>query len=84
MIWYYIISFVDNFFSTILSVLHIPKIETLPFGVDSTLVLGFGYFHQVMYQLPFISIIFNAFLWYMTFRITLLILKNIPFFRINV
>lgn len=83
MIWYYIIQFFNNFFGTALSALGVPRIEKLPLGMDDALITGFGYFYSFMALYPPIQIIFTATMWYLGFKIILLILKNIPIVKIN-
>lgn len=83
MIWFYVITFLDKFLSAMLDTFRIPIITELPLGMDSAVSSGFGYFKEFMTLYPPIAIIFNAFIWYMGFKLVLLILRNIPVLKIT-
>lgn len=83
MIWYYLLTFIDKFFSSVFRVLGVPQIETLPLGMDEALTTAFGYFNEFMSLYPPIAIIFKAVMFYLGFKVILLILKNIPIVRVS-
>jgi len=64
--------------------LHIPKIEELPLGIDGYLITAIGYFRAFMEIFPPLEVMFTAFLWYMGFKLTLVVLRNVPFLRLKV
>jgi len=57
------------------------KITELPFGVESTITTMMGYFHVISNYLPFLQTMYIAFLWYLTYRITIRLIAMIPFVR---
>lgn len=83
MIWYYLITFFSNILAAVLEAFHVPKITTLPLGMDDTVVQAFGYYNSFMEKFPPVQIFFQAFLWYMGFKLLMLILMNIPFIKIH-
>lgn len=62
--------------STIIGVIFIafPTVTVLPFGMDAILVTAVSYLHYFIQIFPLFGIVFNAFLIYLGFRVTLLTL----------
>lgn len=73
MIWYYLLLFFGNLLAAVFSFL--PVVETLPLGMDDALSNAMGYFGSFKSLFPPLAIVFTAFMWYLTFRITLVVLK---------
>ena len=73
MIWYYILYAILNFLNFAISAL--PRVEVLPLGMDEALTTAVTYFKSFMEIFPPFQIIYTAFMFYMGFRITLLVLK---------
>jgi len=57
------------------------KITELPFGTEATISTMMGYFSVISTYLPFLHTMFVAFLWYLTYRITIRLIAIIPFAR---
>jgi len=73
MFWYYIITFFGNILNFMFSFL--PRVETLPLGMDSALTTAMGYFNAFKDLIPYLGLLFTTFMWYLAFRIVLLTLK---------
>jgi len=73
MIWYYILLFFGSVLTAAFS--WLPVVETLPLGMDSALELAFGYFNVVMGLIPWLGTLYTAFIWYLGYKITVLILQ---------
>jgi hypothetical protein len=81
MIWYYAILFTGNMLTAVLSAFHLPIVRTLPYGMDEALTNAVGYFNFIRDKVPFVNVIFIAFLVYLGFKVTLFFLRH---FRIYV
>lgn len=57
----------------------VPKVDTLPFGVDVHLVNGFGYIQFIMTFIPPIGLMVEAFLFVIGFKIALKLVMMVPF-----
>jgi len=79
MIWFYLLTFFGNLVNTVFSFL--PRITELPLGMDSALSTAVGYFRTTMEIIPYLSTVFTAFLWYLSFRIVLLTLRLMRIIR---
>jgi len=79
MIWYYLILFVTSVLTAVFSFL--PKVEELPFGADAFLVSMVGYYNSAAEIIPWLSIIMSAFLFYLGFRVSLVILSLLKIYR---
>lgn len=73
MITAYFFSIIAIVLSALLS--WLPNVTELPLGMDYYFSLAFGYFRTVEDIFPFLATIFNAFLFYFFFKMTLLVLK---------
>jgi len=73
MIIYYIFTFLSGVGGLLLSVL--PKVDTLPFGIDAILVTMVGYFHGAMVTIPYLQVVWSCFLWILLFEVLLLVAK---------
>ena len=78
-----ILSLLFGTFVTVLSGIlsFLPKVTKIPFGIDSVLVQGMGYFHFIMGLFPPLSIMLNGFLVIMGFKVTLKLIAMIPIVR---
>lgn len=56
----------------------IPKISTLPFGLDEILTQGFGYLQFIILLIPPIGAMYTAFLWVVGFKISMRLVLMIP------
>lgn len=79
MIWYYIILFITSILTAAFS--WLPAVEELPLGMDDALTTAIGYFYAIMDLLPWLAVVFTAFMWYLGFRITLLTLRLLRVIR---
>jgi len=59
----------------------LPEVSELPFGIDSVLVSAFGYFNYIAVLIPPLALMKSAFLFVVTFKITMLILKYLRIIR---
>lgn len=57
----------------------LPKVETLPWGVDEYLQQGVQGYRLLMIYFPPFETVLTAFLIYIGFKILMQILKSIPF-----
>lgn len=57
----------------------IPVVTELPFGLDSTLSNGFGWFMFLTAIIPPLGLMYQAFLWVLGFKLSMKILLMIPF-----
>lgn len=57
----------------------VPTVETLPFGLDTILADGFGWFFYVAEVIPPLGSMYEAFIWVIGFKITMRLLLMIPF-----
>lgn len=73
MITQYIFSFIIAVFSVIFG--WLPEVTTLPLGIDSALVTLFGWLRSLVENVWPIQIILTCLLWYLSFRIGLMVLK---------
>jgi len=73
MIWYYIVYFWGNVLNSMFSFL--PVVDTLPLGMDSVLSTAVGYFRGLMSIFPPLEVVFTAFLIYVSFRVSLILLN---------
>ncbi len=60
---------------------HLPIITELPWGMDATLTNAVGGYKAMAVFFPPLSIIMTAFLIYLGFRITIIVLRVVPFLR---
>jgi len=73
MIWYYIMSFFGNMLNLMFS--WLPRVDILPLGIDgylSSAITSFKAFSEIF---PPLALIFQAFMFYMAFKVSLLTLK---------
>jgi len=76
MIWYYLVLFFGNLFAAVLAAFDVPKVEVLPFGIDSALISGVGYVHALS-PLPWWMIDFMTYgLYFMSFLGLMWLLKT--------
>jgi len=73
MIFSFIIIAVLYLFSLFLA--PFPTVTELPWGVDSFFSNGMGYYRQLMVYLPPLSTVLDAFLIYIGFRLSIIILR---------
>lgn len=52
-----------------------PTVDTLPWGVDSVLTDGMGYFRGLMLIFPPLSTVLNAVLIYFGYRLAIIVLR---------
>lgn len=81
MIWQYILSFISRMVQAVFDALNIPIVDQLPLGMDgylSTAVQSFKAFAEIM---PILGVVFNAFMFYLGFRVTLLTLRLLRVIR---
>ncbi len=78
-----ILSLIFGTFVTVLSgvLSFLPKVTTIPWGVDSVLVQGVGYFHFIGKVFPPIEIMLTGFFVVVGFKITLKLVAMIPIVR---
>lgn len=79
MIWLYFLTFITTFLDAVF--FWLPKVDSLPLGMDSALSTAFGYFHYVLDFIPPLQTAFTAFLWYAVFEISLLTLRLLRIIR---
>lgn len=60
------------------SVLHLPIITELPWGIDSVLVNGLGGYRAMAVFFPPLTVVMTAFIIYLGFRIVVMVIKAIP------
>lgn len=73
MIIFWLITFVISIISFIFY--PFPTITEIPWGVDSFLVNGVGYFKALMEFFPPLSTVFSAFMIYIGFRVSIIVLR---------
>lgn len=73
MIWYFILKFIASVLGIILS--FFPVVTELPLGMDGYLSTSMNYFRYFAEIVPPFALIFNAFLFYMYFKIIMLTLR---------
>jgi len=73
MFWYYMLKFFGGLLTAVFSFL--PVVEELPFGLDNTFSTGMGYYESIALFFPPFSVILTAFLAYLSFKTTLIILR---------
>jgi len=56
-----------------------PHVETLPMGLDAILTDGFNYFFFLTALIPPLAILWEGFFWVITFKITMRLLRLVPF-----
>jgi len=82
-----IIALILNFILSIIAVIFtlpfFPVITQIPF-VDSYLVSGFGIWNAFMLELPFLQVVWQCFVWYMLFKISLMLIKFFLGHRISI
>lgn len=78
-----ILSLVFGAFVTILSgvLSFLPKVTTIPWGIDAVLVQGVGYFHFIGHVFPPLEIMLTGFFIVMGFKFTLKLIAMIPVVR---
>jgi len=79
MIWYYLLLFFGSVLTAAFS--WLPVVETLPLGMDDALTAMMGYFNEIKVLIPWLAIVFTAFMWYLGFRVTLLTLRLLRVIR---
>jgi len=72
-----------NAFFGILAALFapLPIVTELPFGIDVLISTGMGYVSYIMVVFPPLQIIYNGFLWVLTWKGVLLFLR---FFKVTI
>lgn len=60
--------------------LILPKVDTLPWGMDTYLQQGVQGYRMLMIYFPPFETVLNAFLIYLGFKIIMQVLKAIPLF----
>lgn len=60
----------------------LPQVSTLPFGLDDTMVQVVGYFNAISSLVPWLGVMFTAMLFYLNFRVVLMVAKVLRLFRI--
>jgi len=73
MIFFFIIQAVVYVISLFLA--PFPVVETLPWGTDSFLASGMGYYRTLMAFFPPFSTVLSAFLLYVAFRLGIIVLR---------
>jgi len=81
MIWYYLLLFFGGFFSGVMNALHIPLVQTLPFGMDTALYTAIGYFNFIAQNVPPILIIFNCVMVYLSYKVLIFALRQFRIFK---
>jgi len=56
----------------------VPRVETLPFGLDEILTAGFSYFAYIITVIPPLETMYNAFLWVIGFKLVMKLILMIP------
>lgn len=79
MIWFYVVTFFGNLMNWAFS--WLPQVTVLPLGMDTALSTATGYFRSFMAVFPPLTVVFTAFIWYLSFRIMLLTLKLLRIIR---
>jgi len=70
------------FFTIIITVFDsitsfLPQVSSLPFGIDGVLQTSIGWVNSLVVLFWPIEVILSVFLWYLTFRVGLVLLKLI-------
>ena len=52
-----------------------PTVTSLPFGLDSVLSTGFGYWNSFLAVFPPLQIVWACFLWFLFYKATMMIFK---------
>jgi len=86
MIIHLILSVVTVFANILTS--WLPDVEVLPLGLDPILNTAVGYFNGVTETLPYLNVVWQCFLYILSFEILLLVLKiflgsRVPTHNIN-
>lgn len=81
MIWSFLINFIVGMLTRVFDILHIPKITELPLGMDDYLTMSVGYFKSFMEIMPPFQVVWDAFMFYLGFRIILLTLRLLRIIR---
>lgn len=55
----------------------LPRIDSLPFGLDEILSYLVSLFHGAMETLPYLQVVWTCFLWILVFELTMLVVKLI-------
>lgn len=79
MIWTFFLSFLVDLIDIALS--WLPVVTELPLGMDTALTTAIGYVNSVREILPFLDLMFSAFLWYLSFLVVLMILRLLRIIR---
>jgi hypothetical protein len=61
-----------------LLLIWLPKVDTLPFGLDEILSNGMSWFFYVAIQIPPLASLWEAFLWVVGFKIAMKFILSIP------
>jgi len=56
----------------------IPRVDVLPFGLDTILNSGFSWFAYIVTVIPPLASMYEAFLWVIGFKITMKLILMIP------
>jgi len=59
----------------------LPKVTELPFGVDSYIQMGAGYFNTLSGFFPPFATLMSVFLFYMAFKVTMMSLRLLRIIR---
>jgi len=73
MIIHLLFSIIIMIFNTLVS--WLPSVSVLPFGMDSLWISSVGYFKGFMLIFPPLEIVYQAFVFYLGFRLLLIVLK---------
>jgi len=73
MILYFVIQILIFALSLVFAVF--PTVQTLPWGVDSVLTDGMGYYRALMAIFPPLSTVLNAVLIYLGYKIAIIVLR---------
>jgi len=55
----------------------LPKVSTLPLGMDTALATAVGYFKSIMAVFPPLDLLFTVLLWYLGYKGVIMIVKMI-------
>lgn len=73
MIWYYLLVGIGTILSFLFS--WLPNVEELPLGMDTAILTATTYFRSFMEIFPPFQVVLTAFLWYIAFKFSMIILN---------